>query len=383
MAEVRVAPRAPSKPTDRPAGAATGRRRGRGVSRQVLLIAVVVVAAIVAFILWRVLSKPALPAGFAGGNGRLEANQVYVSAKYPGRIDQVLFNEGDDVQPGQVVARMDTSALDAQLREAEAQITAAQDSRRVALAQVNTANAQVAVKNSDYDYALKQYDRSKDLVPRGAVSQREAELDNAAMLSSKAQVTGSKAQLVGAQASATQTLAAIAAAQATADRIRSQIKDAVLLSPIQGRVETRLAEPGEVLPSGGRVFSLNDLSDVYMYIYLPAEVTGKVKVGSEARIVLDAAPQYPIRAYVAFVSPMAQFTPKTVETAEERHNLTFRVKLQIPKERLQQYAPLVKTGLPGMGYVRFTSADWPKKLQPAAQVPTNLWAPTGGTGASQ
>ena len=144
-----------------------------------------------------------------------------------------------------------------------------------------------------------------------------------------------------------------------------------------------MAEPGEVLPSGGRGYSLNDLSDVYMYIYLPAEVTGKLKVGSEARIVLDAAPQYPIRAYVSFVSPMAQFTPKTVETAQERHNLTFRVKLQIPKERLQQYEALVKTGLPGMGYVRYTSADWPKNLQPAAQVPANLWKPMGGTGGTQ
>ncbi|HEY2050514.1 MAG TPA: efflux RND transporter periplasmic adaptor subunit [Caulobacteraceae bacterium] len=342
--------------------------------------AVVVVGA---FVAWRILSRPALPAGFAGGNGRLEANQIFISPKYPGRIDQVLFREGDDVQAGQVVARMDTSALDAQLREAEAQITAAHDSRNVALSQVNVAGTQVAVKNADYDYALKQYDRSRDLVPSGAVSQREAEIDNAAMLASKAQLAGSQAQLVGSKASATQTLSAIAASQATADRIRAEINDAVLLSPIRGRVESRLAEPGEVVAAGGRVLSINDLSDVYMYIYLPAEVTGKLKVGSEARIVLDAAPQYPIRAYVSFVSPMAQFTPKTVETAQERHNLTFRVKLQIPKERLQQYEALVKTGLPGMGYVRFTSADWPKNLQPAAQPPVNLWKPTGGTGGPQ
>ncbi|HEY1927382.1 MAG TPA: HlyD family efflux transporter periplasmic adaptor subunit [Caulobacteraceae bacterium] len=341
------------------------------------------VAAVVAFVAWRILSRPGLPAGFAGGNGRLEATQVYISPKYAGRIDQVLFHEGDDVQPGQVVAQMDTSTLDAQLREAEAQITAARDNRNVALSQVNTSVTDVAVKNADYDLSLKQYDRSRDLVPRGAVSQREADIDNAAMLASKAQLAGSQSQLAGSKASAVQTLANIAAAQATADRIRSQIKDMTLLSPIRGRVETRLAEPGEVLPAGGRVLSVTDLSDVYMYIYLPAEVTGKLKVGSEARIVLDAAPQYPIRAFVSFVSPMAQFTPKTVETAEERHNLTFRVKLQIPRERLQQYEALVKTGLPGMGYVRYTSADWPKKLQPAAQVPVDLWKPAGGTGGSQ
>jgi HlyD family secretion protein len=194
----------------------------------------------------------------------------------------------------------------------------------------------------------------------------------------------SKAALVGAQAQEVQAGQQIDAATATADRLRAQIKDAVLVAPVRGRIESRLAEPGEVLAAGGRVYSVNDLSDVYMYVYLPEKVTGKVPVGSEARIVLDAAPDYPIRAFVSFVSPMAQFTPKTVETAEERHNLTFRVKLQIPKERLRQYEPLVKSGLPGSGFVRWdTSKDWPDKLQSKAVVPANLWKPTGASSGAQ
>ena len=107
-------------------------------------------------------------------------------------------------------------------------------------------------------------------------------------------------------------------------------------------------------------------------------MTGRIPMGSEARIVLDAAPQYPIRAYVSFISPTAQFTPKAVETQEERHNLTFRVKLQIPRDRLRQYENLVKVGIPGMGYVRYDqSAAWPANLQPPARIPENLWAPTG------
>ncbi len=126
------------------------------------------------------------------------------------------------------------------------------------------------------------------------------------------------------------------------------------------------------------MFSIVDLSDVYMYVFLPAKVTGKVPLGSEARIVLDAAPKYPIRAYISYVSPQAQFTPKSVETAEERHNLTFRVKLQIPKERLMQYEALVKSGLPGMGYVRTDqNAQWPARLEVNPSVPTNLWESTG------
>jgi HlyD family secretion protein len=317
---------------------------------------------------WYILSQPALPAGFASGNGRLEANQIYVAAKYPGRVQDVLFDEGDTVEAGQVVARMDTSTLDAQLRQAQAEAQAAEDSRRVALAQVQ-------VKQADYNFAAKQYQRSQQLVTTGAVSGQEAEIDQARALADRA-------ELVGAQADVARSTSSIAAAQATADRLRAEIKDTILVAPLRARIENRLTEPGEVLPQGGRVFTLNNLADVYMYVFLPADITGKLKVGSEARIVLDAAPQYPIRAFVSFVSPLAQFTPKTVETAEERHNLTFRVKLQIDPKRLSEYESLVKSGLPGMGYVRFDeNAQWPENLQVKAANPQALWTPTGSTGA--
>jgi len=320
-------------------------------------------------IAWMVLSKPKLPAGFAGGNGRLEANEIYVATKYPGRIREILFNEGDTVDAGQIVAKMDTSALEAELREAEAKITEANDNLNVAL-------AQISVRQANYNFAKQQDDRSKELVTRGAVSAREAEIDSSSMLATRAELTGARAQAVQARS-------AIEAAKAQADRLRAEIQDAVLIAPIRSRIDTRLAEPGEVLAAGGRVFSLVDLSDVYMYVFLPERVTGKIPVGSEARIVLDAAPDYPVQAFVSFVSPTAQFTPKTVETAEERHNLTFRVKLQIPKERLRQYEPLVKAGVPGMGYVRFDpKAPWPADLESKGAPPADLWEPTGRVAAN-
>lgn len=79
--------------------------------KRIVLVVIAAVAVGGGLVAWKVLSKPKLPAGFAGGNGRLEAKQIYISTKYPGRIAEVLFNEGDTVEPGQVVARMDTSAL--------------------------------------------------------------------------------------------------------------------------------------------------------------------------------------------------------------------------------------------------------------------------------
>ncbi|MFL6845729.1 MAG: HlyD family secretion protein [Allosphingosinicella sp.] len=364
-----------------------------GLSRRTWLFILIAVL-VAAFAAWQVLSRERMPDGFAAGNGRLEANEVYISAKFPGRIKEVLVNEGDTVNAGQVVARMDTDELEAQLRQALAQMREAQEAERVARADVATKQAQTATraaeisaKVADFNYASQQYSRSRHLVQTGAVSEQEAQLDSSNMLATRAQVVGSRANLVaaraevnGSQAVVGRSASTIAAAAAEADRIRAQIKDAVLVAPIRGRIESRLAEPGEVLASGGRVYSLVDLSDVYMYVFLPERVTGKLSVGSEARIVLDAAPQYPIRATITYISPTAQFTPKTVETQEERHNLTFRVKLQIPRERLRQYEALVKAGVPGMGYVRIDGqAPWPANLQPPAKIPANLWNPAGSS----
>ena len=212
-------------------------------------------------------------------------------------------------------------------------------------------------RRAELAYSDKQYKRSKELVVRGAVSEQERDIDLARMETNQA-------ALLGAQAQAVRTQSAIDAATAEAERIKAEIKDSVLKAPIRGRVQNRLAEPGEVLPAGGKVLALVDLSDVYMYVFLPEPVAGKVALGAEARIVLDAAPEYPIRAVVSYVSPSAQFTPKSVETAEERHNLTFRVKLQLDKNRLRQFEPFVKVGIPGMGYVRLdNSAEWPPMLQ--------------------
>lgn len=111
------------------------------------------------------------------------------------------------------------------------------------------------------------------------------------------------------------------------------------------------------------MLNLVDLSDVSMTFFLPTAQAGRVAIGADARIVLDAAPQYVIPAKVSFVADVAQFTPKTVETKEERQKLMFRVKAKIPQNLLQKYIQQVKTGLPGVAYVKLApDAGWPKNL---------------------
>jgi HlyD family secretion protein len=125
--------------------------------RKVVLVAIAAVAIAGGVAAWLILSKPALPPGFAGVNGRLEAKQVDIATKYPGRIKEVLAEEGDTVDEGHVVATMDTEPLEAQLRNAQAKIREAEDNRR-------TAQAEVVVKRAELAYSDKQYKRSKELV---------------------------------------------------------------------------------------------------------------------------------------------------------------------------------------------------------------------------
>ena len=339
------------------------------MSKKTLLIVLAVVVLIGAGIAWWVLSKPKLPPGFAAGNGRLEAQALNVAAKYPGRLKTVIPHEGDTVEAGQVVGTIDIEPLQAQLRASQAQIVEAQHNLRTARAQVTSTQSQLNLAN-------KEYKRAQKLVATGAISAQERDADLA-----KAEVA--QADLVGYQAQVSRAQSAIDSQTAESERIKAVISDNTLRAPVRARVQSRMHEPGEVVAEGQPVLSLLDLSDVYMYVFLPTDAAGKVAMNSEARILLDAIPQYPIRALVSYISPNAQFTPKTVETAEERHNLTFKVKLQLDREKLRQYESYVKAGLPGMGYVRYfdNKADWPPSLQPkpVSQLP---WAPTGSTGST-
>lgn len=320
--------------------------------------------------------------GFASGNGRIEATEVDVATKLGGRVDAILVNEGDFVSAGQPLARMQVLSLEAQRDEAQAR-------QQQSVSAVASAEAQVAVRESDHQAALAQaaqraseldaarrrLARSEVLVKEGASSLQEVDDDRARVLSMEAAVTAAKAQVTAAQAAVaaarTQVSGAratVTAAVATVQRIKVDIDDSTLVAPRAGRVQYRIAQPGEVLGGGGKLLNLVDLSDVYMTFFVPETVAGKLALGSEARIVLDAAPQYVIPARISFVASTAQFTPKTVETASERQKLMFRVKAQIDPALLRQHLTLVKTGLPGVAWVRTDPArDWPATL--AVKVP--------------
>ena len=287
---------------------------------------------------------------FTSGNGRLEATEVSIAAKNAGKIENVFVDEGDYVKKNQLLAQMQTNVLNAELAQAKAMIL-------VKEAELASAKAGVMHKQSNYDNAKKRYDRAKSLYASKAVSQQTYENDESVF-------KGASAELASANAKVKQAEAAIAAAKADAQRIQADIDDCRLTAPLEGRIQYKVAEPGEILSSGGRVLNLVDLTDVYMTFFVPEMVAGKIRIGADVRILLDALPDVPIPAKISYVASTAQFTPKTVETRVERQKLMFRVKAKISPELLKKYVTIVKTGLPGVAWVRLDpNVSWPEFLR--------------------
>ncbi|HNA84101.1 MAG TPA: HlyD family efflux transporter periplasmic adaptor subunit [Nitrospira sp.] len=288
--------------------------------------------------------------GFGSGNGRLEVQEIDVATKFPGRIAEVLVDEGDSVQVGQVVARMDTSSLNAQVREAEAQVQRAKQGKI-------TAKAVIAQRRSETLLAERDLERARALYVNANISVKDYDRARSTMDTAKSAITQAEAQLAEAEA-------AIKASLAQSERIQADLKESVLTAPRSGRVQFRLAEPGEVLAAGGKVLTLIDPTDVYMTVFLPAAEAGKIALGAQARITLDAAPNLVIPAAVSFVADKAQFTPKEVETRTEREKLMFRIKVKIDPELVKGHEAQVKPGLPGVAYVQLdSSVQWPPSLQ--------------------
>lgn len=319
-------------------------------SRRLLITGIVLVFLISGGMTWWTYFRTPPLVGFASGNGRLEAREIDIASKFQGRIAEVLAYEGDVVNEGQVVGRMDTKSLEAQLREAEAKITKAQKEKA-------GAHALVDQRESEYRLTAQDLDRSRALYERRNISRKELDRDRTAVQTAKATIAQAQAQVAEAEAS-------VQAAIAETERIKVDLEESILIAPRRGRILYRLAEPGEVLSVGGKVLTLIDLTDVYMTIFLPETVVGKVAIGAEARIVPDAFPNYVAPAKVSFVSAKAQFTPKQVETRTEREKLMFRIKVQVNPQLLKKHETIVKTGLPGVAYVRLDPAvPWPTHLQ--------------------
>lgn len=316
--------------------------------------------------------------GIISSNGRIEAVEIDVSTKGAGRLAKVLVKEGEFVKAGQIVALMDTRTLEAERLQAEAQLRQAQDSVVTAKSQLAlresekaSALAMLSQRKTELNLAKKRTNRIVSLANSGHTSEQSADDARAEVDSAKAAVSAAHAQVAAADAAIAAARSqidgadsSVKAVQAVIERIQVEIDDCSLRAPVKGRIQYIVARPGEVIGAGGRVLNLVDLTDVFMTFFLPTVYAGQLAIGSEVRLILDAAPEYVIPAHISFVSDVAQFTPKTVETESEREKLMFRVRAKISPELLQKRIERVKTGLPGAAYIQIIpDQPWPERLQ--------------------
>ena len=320
------------------------------MNRKYLIVAAAILALAIAGMVYYVhYQRSFTPEGIYSSNGRLEMTLINAATIYPGRVAEVLVAEGDHVQKDQALIHMQATDADAQIAVANAARRRGIEAKTRARSEAAAYQQKLKVSRLDYQNAVRMY--------------HDHLVSNAELVKRKAQMAGDEASVKAASAAVKEADAAIGEAQANIDRLQSVKKDLTVKSPLDGRVESQLVEVGSVIGQGTRVFTLLDYKNVYMNIFLTTRSIANIRLGDEARIVLDNLDGV-FPATIQYISSEAQFTPKYVETQQERDTMAYRVKLKIPEEIAIKYNELLKNGLTGVGYVKTDAQQhWPERLQ--------------------
>jgi HlyD family secretion protein len=269
--------------------------------------------------------------------GDVDLRQVDLAFNDSGRIASVDVQEGDRVKRGEILARLDTSRLEPQVEEAEA--TAAAQRNVVARMhhgsrpqEIAEARANVESAAADAANARRQYQRLKTLAANAVVSQQDLDNTKAALDVAEAKLDVNQKVLDLAIAGPRQEDIAQAEAELRADEaqaafLRQQLADTQLATPAEAVVRSRLMEPGEMASPQRPVFSLAVIDPKWVRAYVAEADLGKLRMGMPASIVIDSFPDQRFKGWVGFVSPVAEFTPKNVETEELRTSLVYEVRV--------------------------------------------------------
>ena len=351
-----------------------------------------ILACAVAVVLWQVQIRRVLPEGLIQANGRIEGDTVIVASKVPGRIVTLSVREGDSVQASQKLVQIDDGIARARFAQAQAELEAArarlaaaqaalgvlrhevpnaiaasealmvagrtevarseaaraQDVRDLARAKTLEAGKFVGPQFVERaELALRTREEQSDAAQAGLERNRQA-LNDARLGPERIRIR--EAELAAAQG-------ALAAAGARKDEAQSTLDDLALLSPAAGMVTNRFANAGEVISPGAPIFELVDLDRLYLKVFVPEREIGKVRRGLAARIYSDAFPQEPFAATVRYIGSRAEFTPKEVQTPDERVKLMYEVRLYLDRNPQHRLTP----GLPADAMIRWQEdAAWAK-----------------------
>ena len=341
--------------------------------KRIVVIFVVLTVALSVGFWFKVRELDAARLGPSGGNGIIEGQEVDISARIPSRIMTVKAQEGDRVEAGQVLVELDcrepNAALSAAKAQAEvatqraaaarAQVDAALNAARASKAAVTASGAQAAAVAANRSAAVKQEARVKKLKGEGGATEVQLDQISATVedlgqrikalraqstaAKGKAAAAGAQARAAGEQAKA--ALAAIQAALAGVQRALVAVGECQLKTPIGGVVLLRALEPGEVVLPGSRVLSVVRLETVKTTFYLPNRELAAAAPGKAVTVVADAYQGRTFKGKILSVAAEAEFTPRNVQTREDRDRLVFQVKVAIPnpKEELRPGMPVEVT----------------------------------------
>lgn len=301
-------------------------------------------------------------------SGTIETTQAKLSFQIPGRVANVLVDEGHEVTEGQIIAELDRAELESRLAQAKANLDRSQKTKQqletvlnvnqktlpseVARAKAGVQSAKDTLKNTE-----KNYRRFEDLFSKGVVSEKERDTLKLQYDVAQSRLEESQSVLKLAEGNLTRIDAVkqdieVAAAQinavhASLDQSAIQLDYTQLKSPMKGIITSRNIEPGETVNSGREVITVSDLSRVDLKIFVDETEIGKVKPGQQVDVKIDTFPGKIYAGAVSFISPEGEFTPKIIQTKKERVKLVYLVKVSIENPNLE-----LKAGMPADAWLR-------------------------------
>jgi HlyD family secretion protein len=279
-------------------------------------------------------------------SGTIETTEVTVSAKVGGQVVKLLVDESSNVAKGDTMLQIDRSDLDIQLKQALANAAAAESQYKLTVLgprKEDMLQAEANFKNAQDD--LK---RAEELFQASTVTQKH--LDDAKTRYTVAEQTYEKLKSGSRPEEIEAARARRDLANAQVDAIRKKISDSYVVAPMQGVVTEKAIEEGDVVVQNGSLFRISRLDEVHLMIYVSEEELAKIKLGQSADVFIDAYPNKPFRGKIIYISDVAEFTPKNVQTKEERTKLVFGVKIEVPNPDR-----VLKPGMPADATIAISS----------------------------
>ena len=315
------------------------------IKRSLVYIIIIIVAIVLGYYSYNyyILEKTRIPESFIKVNGRIEGDIITVATRIPGRVEKIYFKEGDSVKTGQLLIRLSSNQLNAQKKAASALIE--QYSYKL-----KSSRAQAKKATEDRMKREKDLNRMQNLFNKKVIS--ETRLENY-QLAYNIAIFDEKSALDNVSA----VQKALQRAKAQLEEVEARLSDTRIVAPINGTIVTKITNIGEVLSPGGLIALIVDLNSLYLKAFVPEPQIGKVKLNLPAQIFVDAYPGRPFPATIRYISSRAEFTPKEVQTQEERVKLVYAIKIYLNKNPEHMLTP----GMPADAIIRWKGDEkWPK-----------------------